>query len=332
MNVLVTGGAGYIGSQTSKALARAGHKPIAYDNLIRGHVSAVRWGPLIRADIGDAASLEAAMQEWRIAAVLHFAGFAYVGESMQEPGKYFTNNVTNTLTLLEAMRRCGVGQLIYSSSCATYGLPQSSPIAETHPQVPINPYGESKLMAERMIGWYSAVYGLRWVTLRYFNAAGADPEGEIGEHHVPETHLIPLAIESALAGEPLRVFGTDYPTADGTAIRDYTHVADLADAHVRALAYLERNGDSRAFNLGSGCGSSVYDVVRAVANTGGKTVPVREFPRRPGDPPELIADASVARRCLGWHPRFSRLETIVRDAWAWRVTEPAHEVAGAFEG
>ena len=332
MNVLVTGGAGYIGSQTSKALARAGHKPVAYDNLSRGHASAVRWGPLIQADIADAASLAAAMQKWRIESVLHFAGFAYVGESMQEPGNYFTNNVTNTLTLLEAMRRCGVGQLIYSSSCATYGLPQSSPIAETHPQVPINPYGESKLMAEHMIRWFGAVYGLRWVTLRYFNAAGADPEGEIGEHHVPETHLIPLAIESALAGEPLPIYGTDHPTADGTAIRDYTHVADLADAHVRALAHLERSGESRAFNLGSGCGSSVYDVVRAVVNTGGKIVPVREFPRRPGDPPELIADAGMARRCLGWHPRFSGLETIVRDAWAWRVTEPVHEVAAAVEG
>jgi len=253
--VLVTGGAGYIGSHVCKALARAGRLPVALDNLVHGHRAAVRWGPLVEGDIRDRALVECTLREHRIAAVVHLAAYAYVGESMRDPAKYFGNNVIGSLTLLEAMQACGVHRFVFSSTCATYGVQESSPIVDDHPQRPINPYGESKLFTERALHWYGAAHGMRSVTLRYFNAAGADPEGELGEDHDPETHLIPLAIGAALGRRaPLQIYGTGYPTADGTAVRDYVHVADLADAHVRALDYLEAADASIALKLGTGRG------------------------------------------------------------------------------
>ncbi|MER3484282.1 MAG: UDP-glucose 4-epimerase GalE, partial [Meiothermus sp.] len=284
MNVLVTGGAGYIGSHTAKALHRAGFTPIVLDNLSMGHAWAVKWGPLVQADLADRGALFSAMRAHRVEAVIHFAANAYVGESMQNPAQYFRNNVTGTLNLLEAMQEAGVRHMVFSSSCATYGIPQELPIPEEHPQQPINPYGESKLMGERLLRWFGECHGLGWVALRYFNAAGADPEGDLGEEHQPETHLIPLVIGAALGVRgPVRVFGTDYPTPDGTAIRDYIHVSDLAQAHVRALEYLVQGGASQAFNLGTGVGHSVLEVIQTVKRLGGRQVPFEEAPRRPGD-------------------------------------------------
>jgi UDP-arabinose 4-epimerase len=318
--VLVTGGAGYIGSHTCKALARAGHLPVTLDNLVHGHRSAVRWGPLVEGDARDRAQVERAMREHRIDAVVHFAAYAYVGESMRDPGKYFGNNVGGTLAVLDAMRACDVRRIVFSSTCATYGVPRSLPIREDHPQDPINPYGESKRVAERALHWYGAAHGLRSVALRYFNAAGADLDGEIGEDHDPETHLIPLAIGAALGTQPpLQVCGSDYPTPDGTAVRDYVHVCDLADAHARALDYLIQGGDSMALNLGTGHGHSVRDVVVAVERVARRTVPRRDVARRPGDPASLIADAGRARDLLGWAPRCSDLDTIVDTAWRWHA-------------
>lgn len=317
MNVLVTGGAGYIGSHTAKALHRAGFTPIVLDNLSMGHAWAVKWGPLVQADLADRGALFSAMRAHRVEAVIHFAASAYVGESMQNPAKYFRNNVTGTLNLLEAMQEAGVRHLVFSSSCATYGIPQELPIPEEHPQQPINPYGESKLMGERLLRWFGECHGLGWVALRYFNAAGADPEGELGEEHEPETHLIPLVIGAALGVRgPVQVFGTDYPTPDGTAIRDYIHVSDLAQAHVRALEYLVQGGASQAFNLGTGVGHSVLEVIRAVERLGGRQVPFEEAPRRPGDPPVLVARAQKAASELGWKACFGP-EEIIRTAWRW---------------
>jgi len=276
-NVLVTGGAGYIGSHTCKALAAAGYSPVTLDNLAYGHRWAVRWGPFEQADLDDRQAVERVLREHRIGAVIHFAAYAYVGESMTDPGKYFRNNVVNTLNLLEAMRAAGVGRIVFSSTCATYGVPKGVPIAEDHPQLPVNPYGESKLFVERALHWNGVAHGLRWMALRYFNAAGADPDGEIGEDHDPETHLIPLAIEAALGRRPdLQVMGTDYPTADGTAIRDYVHVTDLADAHLRALHHLEGDGPSGALNLGTGRGHSVREVVAMVERVTGRKVGARD--------------------------------------------------------
>jgi UDP-arabinose 4-epimerase len=316
--VLVTGGAGYIGSHACKALARAGHRPVVYDNLSRGHRAAVRWGPLVEGELADRARLVAAMREHRAAAVMHFAAFAYVGESVADPALYYRNNLGGSLALLEAMREAGIGRIVFSSTCATYGIPGAMPIAETTPQLPVNPYGETKLAIERALHWYGAAYGLRSVALRYFNAAGADPEGEIGEAHDPETHLIPLVIEAALGRRPqVEVYGTDYPTADGTAIRDYIHVQDLAEAHVLALGHLAGGGASVALNLGTGQGHSVRAVIAAVEHAGNRPVPYRDAPRRAGDPPELVADPSRAQALLGWQPRLSDLDTIVATALAW---------------
>ena len=316
MRVLVVGGAGYIGSHTAKALHQAGYTPVVFDNLSMGHRWAVKWGPLVEGDILDPLALCAALQDG-VQAVIHFAANAYVGESMEQPGKYFRNNVVGTLNLLEAMREAGVRHIVFSSSCATYGIPQQVPIAETHPQDPINPYGESKRMGERLLRWFGECHGLRWVALRYFNAAGADPEGELGEVHEPETHLVPLVIGAALGSRPpVRVFGTDYPTPDGTAIRDYIHVVDLAQAHVRALEYLWEGGASDAFNLGTGTGHSVRQVIGTVERVGGREVPFVEAPRRSGDPPELVADTAKAKRVLGWQARWD-LEGIVKTAWRW---------------
>lgn len=318
--VLVAGGAGYIGSHTCKALARAGRHPVVLDDLSRGHRRAVRWGPLIEGDIRDRALVEGILREHRIGAVVHLAAYAYVGESMRDPGKYFGNNVTGSLALLDAMRLCGVERMVFSSTCATYGVPESLPIDDRHAQRPINPYGESKLFVERALRWYGTAHGMGSVALRYFNAAGADPEVELGEEHDPETHLIPLAIGAALGRRaPLQIYGTGYPTPDGTAVRDYVHVSDLADAHVRALDYLEAGGESTAFNLGTGRGYSVREVVAAVERIARRELPRRESAPRPGDPPILVAEPGRSRKLLGWTPRHSDLDTIIATAWRWHT-------------
>jgi UDP-arabinose 4-epimerase len=324
MAVLVTGGAGYIGSHTAKALSKAGFEPVVLDNLSRGYRDAVRWGPFLKADVEDKAALRRAFREYSIDAVLHFAAFAYVGESMRDPGRYFQNNVTGTLNLLEAMREEGVTKIVFSSTCATYGDPQQIPISETCPQKPVNPYGESKLMVERLLYWYSGIHGFATVALRYFNAAGADTEGELGEHHEPETHLIPLALAAASGSiGGLDIYGSDYPTPDGTAVRDYLHVDDLAEAHVAALRYLQAGGASDAFNLGTGAGHSVRNVVKMVEQVTRQKVPVRECPRRSGDPASLIAEASKAAGVLGWRPQCSSLEEMIRTAWEWSSKQAA---------
>ena len=317
-SVLVTGGAGYIGSHTCKALAQSGYLPVTLDNLVCGHREAVRWGPFVRGDLSDQALVRRVLRDHHVAAVMHFAGYAYVGESMLAPGKYFDNNVCNSVALLEAMHAEGVGRIVFSSTCATYGLPHSIPIDETHIQQPVNPYGESKLFVERMLDWYRAAHGLRYAALRYFNAAGADPDGEIGEDHTPETHAIPLVIETALGRRPqFSIFGTDYPTRDGSAIRDFVHVTDLAAAHVLALRQLEHGNESVCLNLGTGRGHSVREVIAMVEQIGGRAIVTREASRRPGDPPELVADSARARALLEWTPRHSDLRTIVSTAWRW---------------
>jgi UDP-arabinose 4-epimerase len=317
-SVLVTGGAGYIGSHTCKALANAGFNPVTLDNLVYGHRDAVKWGPFIEGDLADRALLGQVMREHSVLAVIHFAAYAYVGESVRDPEKYFRNNVANTLNLLEAMRATNVGSIVFSSTCATYGVPETVPTRENDAQRPVNPYGESKLFVERALHWLGAAHGLRWAALRYFNAAGADPDGELGEDHDPETHLIPLVIEAALGRRPyIEVYGTDYATADGTAVRDYIHVTDLAEAHVLALRQLLGGRTSLAVNLGTGQGHSVRDVIRTVEAVSKLPVPVREGPRRPGDPPVLVADATLAEQVLGWTPRLSDLTTIVDAAFAW---------------
>jgi len=316
--VLVTGGAGYIGSHACKALAEAGYAPVAYDNLGRGHRAAVRWGPLIVGELADGALLEATLRRHDIAAVMHFAAFAYVGESVTHPALYFRNNVADSLVLLEAMGRVGVRNIVYSSTCATYGIPQMVPIAETAPQQPVNPYGASKLMIERMLYWLNGAGSHDYAALRYFNAAGADPAGEAGEDHDPETHLIPLVLDAALGRrDAIDIYGTDYDTPDGTAVRDYIHVSDLAAAHVRALEHLQAGKGSLALNLGTGTGASVREVIAAAERVTGRAIPRRETARRPGDPPVLVADASRAREALGWVPKLSALEDILVTAWAW---------------
>lgn len=318
MKILITGGAGYIGSHTAKALSRAGFEPVALDNLSIGHEWAVRWGPLVRCDLSERARVSEAISAHKIEAVIHFAAYAYVGESVQDPRKYFRNNVTNTLNLLDAMLDTGVRRVIFSSTCATYGDPVAMPIAEDHVQRPVNPYGESKLFVEKVLRWYQSAYGLQWAALRYFNVAGADVDGEIGEDHDPETHLVPLAIQTALGLHPeLTVFGTDYATPDGTAIRDYVHVADVADAHVRALVYLLDGGRSVALNLGSGNGSSVREIVAAVERISGRAVRIREAARRAGDPDRLLADASRVAASMGWRPQLSTPDRIVETALRW---------------
>jgi UDP-arabinose 4-epimerase len=319
VSILIVGGAGYIGSQTAKAVAQAGLEPVVLDNLVYGHRWASRWGPLVEGDIGDRAVVDRVFREHRVTAVIHFAAYAYVGESVAHPRKYFHNNVTGTLALLDAMVDHGIRDIVFSSTCATYGEPVKVPMAEDHPQKPINPYGETKLAVERVLHWYGRAYPLRYAALRYFNAAGADPEGEIGEEHDPETHLIPLAIGAALGRAPeLKIFGTDYPTPDGTAIRDYIHVADLADAHLLALGRLEKGDKALALNLGTGEGHSVREVIASVEKISGRKVPRVEVGRRAGDPPSLVADASRARESLGWGPKYAELDTIVEHAFRWQ--------------
>jgi UDP-arabinose 4-epimerase len=316
--ILVTGGAGYIGSHTCKALAHAGYTPVTYDSLTRGFRHAVRFGPLVVGDIGDRAALDAALVEHKPSAILHFAAMAYVGESVTDPLLYYRNNTAGALVLIEAALAAGIDKLVFSSTCATYGVPAVLPIDEDTPQVPINPYGRSKRMVEQMLQDVGAVTPLRSVALRYFNACGTDPDGEIGENHDPETHLLPLAINAALGlGPALSVNGNDYPTPDGTCIRDYIHVADLADAHVRALAYLENGGTTTALNLGTGAGFSIREILRAVEAVLGVPVPHQFGPRRPGDPPSLVALPEKARAVLGWQPKYSDIETIVGTAARW---------------
>ena len=320
MRVLITGGAGYIGSHTAKLLAASGHTPIVFDDFTQGHDWAVKWGPLERGSLADQGRLREVFAAHKVEAVVHFAASALVGESMSQPTKYFRNNTVATLNLLDAMREAGVATIVFSSTCATYGDPVRVPIDETHPQTPVNPYGESKLMVEKILRWYGSAYGLKWIALRYFNAAGADPEGEIGEDHDPETHLIPLVIGAALGTRPpVKVFGTDYPTPDGSAVRDYVHVMDLADAHRRALEGLDNGTASQAINLGTGQGHSVRSVIDTVNRVGGKKVPFEEAPRRAGDPLELVAAPGRAREVLGWSCRYAALEVIVEHAWKWHA-------------
>ena len=318
-SILVTGGAGYIGAHACKALGRAGYTPIVYDNLVYGHPESVKWGPLEKGDIGDSRRLETVLQKYKPTAVMHFAAYAYVGESVENPAKYYRNNVAGTLALLESMRKCGINQIIFSSTCATYGMPEQIPIGEDHPQIPINPYGRSKLMIEWMLKDFDDAYDLRFVSLRYFNAAGADPDAEIGEDHTPETHLIPLVMDAALGRrDHLEIFGTDYETLDGTCIRDYIHVSDLADAHLLALEYLRDGGESNAFNLGNGNGFSVRQVIDSAAKVTGCEIPYMDSDRRPGDPPVLIGDSEKIRQVLGWNPVLNQLETIIETAWQWQ--------------
>jgi len=329
-NILVTGGAGYIGSHTCKCLASLGYLPVSYDDLSNGNRSAIRWGPLVVADIGDSATLRAAMEQHHISAVIHFAASAYVGESVINPRKYFENNLVKTISLLNAMLDSGVREIIFSSSCSIYGIPaQQTLIDETHPQLPINPYGESKLAIEKVLRRYGDAYGLKWISLRYFNAAGADPDGEIGECHKEETHLIPLALQSIRpGGKPLRIFGLDYPTPDGTAIRDYVHVSDLAMAHVSAIDYLRQGKGSGAFNLGTGKGFSVKQVLTAiqrVTSVAPVTIPCE---RRLGDPAILIADPRRARKDLKWTTEHSDIAEIVLTAWRWLECQTATVPAG----
>ena len=316
--VLVTGGAGYIGSHTVKLLLQCGYWPVVYDNLVYGHREALLRGDFVHGDLRDTAQLVHVLRQYDITDVMHFAAFAYVGESVQDPLKYYANNVAGTLSLLQAMRIAGVPRIIFSSTCAVYGLPQHSVLTEEHPLCPVNPYGESKLFVERMLQASAAAYGLRWISLRYFNAAGADPEGELGESHAPETHLIPLVLSVASGRRAdVAIFGTDYDTADGTCIRDYIHVSDLAEAHIRALQVLDTDKAQAAYNLGTGTGYSVRQVIETAAQVTGRPIATQAAPRRPGDPPCLVAAAGKIRSALAWQPRYSDLPTIITTAWHW---------------
>lgn len=317
MHVLVCGGAGYVGSHACLALARAGHEVTVLDNLFAGHREAVRWGPLVEADILRPETLDAGFAR-KVDAVMHFCARSLVGESVTDPVAYYQNNVAGTLNLLEAMRRHGVDRLVFSSTAAVFGNPVSDVIDEEHPKDPINPYGASKLMVERILADAAAAYGLRSVALRYFNAAGAAADEGIGESHEPETHLIPNALKAAAgAGAGLKVFGNDYPTRDGTCVRDYVHVLDLADAHLRALDWMDREPGAHRFNLGNGNGFSVLEVIEAARRVTGHDIPYEIAPRRAGDPPVLVASSALAREKLGWTPKYDRIEPIIETAWAW---------------
>ncbi|MEE2721303.1 MAG: UDP-glucose 4-epimerase GalE [Pseudomonadota bacterium] len=316
--ILVTGGAGYVGSHACKALAAAGYEPVVFDSLIAGHDWAVNWGPLEVGDLLDRDRIAAVVQEYRPEGVIHFASFAYVGESVTNPGKYWRNNVTGAINLLDELVACGAPPIVFSSSCTVYGMSDADYLSEMLPIAPINPYGNTKRAIEIMLSDYEVATGMRHTILRYFNAAGCDAEGEIGEDHDPETHLIPLALAAAAKDrDRLSIFGTDYPTTDGTCIRDYIHVTDLADAHVRAVGQLLEGAKSNVFNLGAGEGYSVRDVVDAVGRAVGVDLPVQDADRRAGDPARLVADISHARDVLGWSPEHSSLDNIVTTAWNW---------------
>jgi UDP-glucose-4-epimerase GalE len=324
LNILVTGGAGYVGAHTCKALSRSGYRPVVFDNFSTGHKSFVQWGPLVQGDIRDHAAVRDAIRAYDAKAVLHFAASTSVGESVTDPQKYYDNNVGGSLSLLRAMIDAACRILVFSSSCAVYGEPQNQPIGETSPIAPCNPYGASKSMVERIISDYSRAHLLNSISLRYFNASGADPEGKLGESHDPETKLIPRAM-MAIQGRitDFAVFGTDYDTPDGTAIRDYIHVLDLADAHISALRRLLAGGPSRAFNLGTGRGYSVNEVLTAISAETGVTLRAASTSRRPGDPPTLIADATLSHTELDFVPKLSDLKTIIQTAWRWHSRVPA---------
>ena len=325
MNVLVVGGAGYIGSHCVRQLLAAGHRPVVLDNLVFGHRGAIAAGvPLYTADLGDEAAVGDILKREEIEAVMHFAAFAYVGESVNDPLKYYFNNVVATLGLLRVMLKHGVKKFVFSSTCATYGVPTAMPIVETMPQAPINPYGQTKLDIENALKALAHAHGLSFAAFRYFNAAGAAEDGAIGEDHVPESHLIPLAIESAVGRRPaLQVFGTDYPTPDGTCLRDYVHVDDLSRAHIAVFAKLEQPGTALFYNLGTGRPTSVLEVIRAVEKVTGLKVPYILAPRRAGDPPALYADSAKAVRELGWAIKFNQIEAIVETAWNWHRANPS---------
>ncbi|MDC3960621.1 UDP-glucose 4-epimerase GalE [Polyangium jinanense] len=319
--ILVTGGAGYIGSHAALALAERGHRPLVLDNLSKGHrepIERALGAPVIQADTRDRAALDAIFSRERIDAVMHFAAFIEVGESVANPLAYYENNVHGTVTLLQAMQAAGVSKFVFSSTCATYGVPEVIPIPEDHPQNPLNPYGRSKLVVEKILAECETAWGLRSVSFRYFNAAGAHPSGLLGEDHDPETHLIPLVLSVALGKRPsIRIFGEDYDTPDGTCLRDYIHVSDLADAHVLGVDYLLGGGASTVVNLGNGRGFSVKEVIAAATRVTGRAIAVEKAERRPGDSPALVGSSERARKLLGWSPRFPDLETIIAHAWAW---------------
>jgi UDP-glucose 4-epimerase len=322
MRILVTGGAGYVGSHCLRRLLAAGHEAVVYDNVSRGHRAAVPAGLLIEGDLADEAKLTSLLRERKIEAVMHFAALALVGESVERPELYYRNNVLGSFHLLEAMRQAGVTRIVFSSTTATYGTPEKMPIAETTPQQPINPYGFSKLVVERMLDDYSAAHGFGFAALRYFNAAGAAPDGSIGEDHTPESHLIPIVLQVALGQRPsIGIFGEDYPTPDGTCVRDYVHVEDLASAHLAALERLSA-GKAIKVNLGTGRGYSVREVIEACRRITGHPIPAVTSPRRAGDPPELVADARLAKQLLGWMPKYTTIESIVETAWRWHKAHP----------
>ncbi len=320
--ILVVGGAGYIGSHINKMLHQNGYETVVYDNLVYGHKEAVKWGHLEIGDLNDRARLEEVFAKYDVEAVFHFAAYAYVGESVTNPAKYYNNNVANTLNLLDVMVKHSVKYIVFSSTCATYGEPENVPITEEMPQKPINPYGASKLMVERILADYHHAYGVEYCCLRYFNAAGADPEGEIGESHTPETHLIPLVLAAAAGDrENIKVFGTDYDTRDGSCIRDYIHVTDLADAHLRAMDYLKNDGESTCMNLGNCMGNSVLEVIEAAKEVTKKDIQVVFDERRAGDPPILVGSAKKAEELLGWQPKYGDIKTILQHAWQWYVNK-----------
>ncbi|PSB28105.1 UDP-glucose 4-epimerase GalE [Stenomitos frigidus] len=326
--ILVTGGAGYIGSHAVLALQQAGYHVIVLDNLVYGHrdiAETVLKVELIEGDTSDRALLDNLFATRNISAVMHFAAYAYVGESVTDPAKYYQNNFVGTLTLLEAMLAASVKHFVFSSTCATYGVPKTTPIPEDHPQNPINPYGATKLMVERVLTDFDKAYDFKSVCFRYFNAAGADPEGRLGEDHNPETHLIPLVLQTALGlRDSIAIFGTDYPTPDGTCIRDYIHVTDLAQAHVLGLSYLLNGGNTTIFNLGNGNGFSVREVIDTARQITGREITAIEHERRPGDPPALVGSGDRARSILGWNPQYADLQTILSHAWSWHQKRHAH--------
>jgi UDP-glucose 4-epimerase len=323
MNILVVGGAGYIGSHMCKHLAKSGYRPIVLDNLVYGHREAVKWGPFIKGSMENKDILNMIFAQYEIGAVMHFAAFAYVGESVTNPGKYYGNNVAATISLLEAMKKYNVSKFIFSSTCAIYGEPLEIPITERHPQEPINPYGRSKLMVEQILDDYQSAYGLNSISLRYFNAAGADADGDIGEDHSPETHLIPLILKTALGKrDEVAIFGDDYPTEDGTCIRDYIHVTDLAQAHLLALEELMKDSAGEKYNLGNGNGHSVKQVIDVAQKVTGKKIPSKIAERRPGDPAILIGSSEKAIKELGWKPQFADLKSILETAWRWHKNNP----------
>ena len=318
MAILVCGGAGYIGSHINKQLHKEGYETIVFDNLIYGHKEAVKWGKLVVGDLKNMDEIEAVFKNNQIDAVFHFAAYAYVGESVDHPEKYYYNNVANTLNLLHVMMKYGCNKIIFSSTCATYGEPEKVPITEDMPQNPINPYGATKLMVERIFQDYHKAYELQYVVLRYFNAAGADPDGEIGENHNPETHIIPLVLDAASGKRPdIKVFGTDYDTPDGSCIRDYIHVYDLATAHLLALHHLEAGKESQFFNLGNEKGTSVLEVVDSVKRVTRRNLKVTLTDRRPGDPAKLVGSSQKAQEVLGWKPIYGDIDAIVGHAWKW---------------